>query len=177
MYIDYIDSPLGVVEFQSSDKGITQTIFCGNERKKVNANDITNRCKKQLLEYFSEKRKVFDLPLDLKGTAFQKLVWECLVNIPFGETITYHDIAKKLNNPKASQAVGGANGRNPISLIVPCHRVIGANGSLTGYAGGIERKLWLLELEGIHIKPSKTSNLLDIKDVINTRQRKTEFLN
>lgn len=177
MYTDYVDTPLGVVEFKASDRGITQTIFSGTSKGSIKANDITDCCKYQLLEYFDGKRKVFDIPLDPQGTEFQKLVWTCLSEISFGEVFTYLDIAKKVNKPKGSQAVGGANGRNPISIIVPCHRVIGSNGSLTGYAGGIERKLWLLNHEGIDVKTSKENQQLNIGNVIHTRQAKTEFLN
>ncbi|KPH65270.1 cysteine methyltransferase [Pseudoalteromonas porphyrae] len=176
MFVDYIDTPLGCVEFKASDKGITQVIFSGEIKTHVIASDITTECKKQLHEYFAKARKEFDLPLDPKGTDFQKSVWYCLSNIPYGEVVTYLDIAKMVNKPKGSQAVGGANGRNPISLIVPCHRVIGSNGSLTGYAGGIERKLWLLSHEGFEVKPSKESQQLDIQNVIHSRQAKTEFL-
>jgi methylated-DNA-[protein]-cysteine S-methyltransferase len=176
VYIDYIDSPLGLVEFKASDKGITQVIFCGSERGEIKANRITDCCKQQLSEYFQGQRKSFDVPLDPQGTDFQKLVWQNLLNIPFGQTNTYLDIAKKVDRPKGSQAVGGANGRNPISILVPCHRVVGSNGSLTGYAGGIERKLWLLEHEGIELKSTKGNDTLDIQDVIHTRQSKTQFL-
>lgn len=176
MYNDYFDSPLGLMEFKASDKGLTQVIFCGSDKKAIQRNDITEQCKKELAEYFSGCRKVFDLPLDPQGTDFQKAVWQCLSKIPFGESVTYLHIAKMVNKPKGSQAVGGANGRNPISIIVPCHRVIGANGSLTGYAGGIERKLWLLNHEGIAIKATKENEQLNINNIIHSRQEKTEFL-
>jgi methylated-DNA-[protein]-cysteine S-methyltransferase len=176
VYTDYIKSPLGLVEFKASEKGITQLIFCGAEMVEVKTNSITDCCKQQLNEYFEGQRKVFDVPLDAKGTDFQKSVWSCLLKIYFGKTLTYLDIAKMVDRPKGAQAVGGANGRNPISLIVPCHRVVGTNGSLTGYAGGIERKLWLLEHEGIITKPSKVNDMLDIQNVIHTRQSKTQFL-
>ncbi len=176
MYTDYIDSPLGVVEFKASDKGITQTIFSGTEKSAIKPNEFTDKCKQQLLEYFAGSRTEFELALDPQGTEFQKSVWSCLSKIPFGEVVTYLDIAKMINKPKGSQAVGGANGRNPISLIVPCHRVIGSSGALTGYAGGIERKLWLLNHEGVELKDSKENQKLDIKDVIASRQSKTEFL-
>lgn len=176
MYVDYIDSPLGILEFKASEKGISQAIFSGEKSERINPNEITACCKKQLLEYFNGERQVFDLPLDPKGTDFQQLVWACLSKIPFGEVYTYLDIAKMVNKPKGSQAVGGANGRNPISLIVPCHRVIGSNGALTGYAGGIERKLWLLNHEGVVVKDSPENQQLDINNVMHTRQAKTEFL-
>ena len=176
MYTDYIDSPLGVVEFKASDKGITQTIFSGEQKSAIKTNEFTDKCKQQLLEYFAGSRTDFELALDPQGTEFQKSVWNCLCKIPFGEVVTYLDIAKMINKPKGSQAVGGANGRNPISLIVPCHRVIGSSGALTGYAGGIERKLWLLNHEGVELKDSKENQKLDIKDVFYNRQSKTEFL-
>lgn len=102
----------------------------------------------QLDEYFAGSRHVFDLPLRSRGTAFQRQVWGALIEIPFGTTVSYGDLAHRLGDRKASRAVGLANGKNPISIIVPCHRVIGADGSLTGYGGGIERKLWLLRHEG-----------------------------
>jgi methylated-DNA-[protein]-cysteine S-methyltransferase len=181
MFIDYLDTPLGLFEFMATDKGICQAIFCGDkvqndQQGASNVNDITALCKQQLTEYFAGKRQVFTVPLDPKGTEFQHSVWSCLAKIPFGSVKSYGDIAKMLNKPKASQAVGGANGRNPITLIVPCHRVIGGNGSLTGYAGGIERKLWLLNHEGIELQPQKNTTTLDIQNVIHKRQGKTQFL-
>jgi len=105
---------------------------------------------RQLAEYFSGSRRDFDLLLDLQGTQFQLRVWRLLIQIPYGETCSYGDLARRLDNPGASRAVGLANGRNPISIVVPCHRVIGADGSLTGYGGGPERKRWLLAHEGLH---------------------------
>lgn len=103
--------------------------------------------KQQLSEYFLKQRRSFELPLFAKGTAFQQTVWQRLIHIPYGATISYGSLAKKLGKPSASRAVGAANGRNPISIIVPCHRVIAASGKLTGYAGGIDRKQWLLAHE------------------------------
>ncbi len=110
-------------------------------------NSLLLEVEKQLKEYFSGKRQVFNLPLKMNGTAFQKAVWEELKKIPFGQSVSYKYIAQKLNNQKAVRAVGSANGRNPISIIVPCHRVIGANGKLSGFAGGVDRKKILLDLE------------------------------
>jgi methylated-DNA-[protein]-cysteine S-methyltransferase len=180
MYIDYIDTPLGLFEFKASEYGITQAIFCGDinddEKGAINRSVITDNCKSQLTEYFSGTRRLFDIPLDPKGTPFQQKVWQCLTEISFGEHCSYQDIAKKLGKPKGSQAVGGANGRNPISLIIPCHRVIGSNGSLTGYAGGIERKLWLLAHEGILLSAASKDKHRNIEEVISTRQAKTQFL-
>jgi len=108
---------------------------------------LIKKAAKQLSEYFSGKRKEFDLPLSFTGTDFQKKVWSALLTIPYGETRSYGQIAAQIGNPKASRAVGMANNRNPISILCPCHRVIGADGSLTGYGGGLEAKKFLLELE------------------------------
>ena len=191
MFIDYLDTPLGLFEFMATEQGICQAIFCGNKvsgdkvfgddtsannKADDKTNDITDLCKLQLTEYFSGQRQVFTVPLDPQGTPFQQSVWNCLTEIPFGAVKSYGDIAKMLNKPKAAQAVGGANGRNPITLIVPCHRVIGADGSLTGYAGGIERKLWLLKHEGAKVKASDEYAQLDINNVIHKRQAKTQYL-
>ena len=102
----------------------------------------------QLLEYFAGRRKAFDVPLAPKGTPFQLAVWNALLEVPYGETVTYAELARRIGRPAAVRAVGAANGANPIPVIIPCHRVIGSNGTLTGYGGGIERKQWLLALEG-----------------------------
>ena len=104
---------------------------------------------RQLTEYFEGTRREFDLPLRLQGTAFQTRVWRELGEIPYGQTWSYGQLARRIDKPSASRAVGLANGRNPISILVPCHRVIGADGSLTGYGGGLERKRWLLRHEGV----------------------------
>jgi methylated-DNA-[protein]-cysteine S-methyltransferase len=103
---------------------------------------------RQLFEYFSGKRTVFELDLNPRGTTFQLDVWHALLDIPYGATISYAELARRIGKPNAVRAVGTANGANPIPVIIPCHRVIGSNGSLTGYGGGIERKQWLLALEG-----------------------------
>ena len=112
-------------------------------------NDVLKACISQLDEYFEGKRKTFDLPLHFeRGTDFQKTVWQALTNIPYGKTISYGELAKNIGNDKASRAVGGANNKNPISIIVPCHRVIGASGKMVGYGGELWRKEWLLRHEG-----------------------------
>jgi len=103
---------------------------------------------RQLAEYFAGKRRTFDVPLAPRGSGFQERVWRALMKIKFGETRSYGEIARAIGRPSASRAVGAANGRNPVAIVVPCHRVIGANGSLTGYGGGLERKRWLLAHEG-----------------------------
>ncbi|HEN8710763.1 TPA: methylated-DNA--[protein]-cysteine S-methyltransferase [Pseudomonas putida] len=111
---------------------------------------ILREAARQLEEYFAGKRQLFELALDFAGTAFQRQVWAALLTIPFGQTRSYSDIARQIGNPSAVRAVGAANGRNPISIIAPCHRVIGASGSLTGFAGGLTAKQYLLALEGQH---------------------------
>jgi methylated-DNA-[protein]-cysteine S-methyltransferase len=109
----------------------------------------------QLQAYFAGELTDFDLPMVMRGTDFQRTVWAELCEIPYGETISYGELARRVGNPKASRAVGLANGRNPLAIVVPCHRVIGADGSLTGYGGGLERKVWLLEHEGSY-RPAET---------------------
>ena len=174
MYNDYVESPLGLIEFKASEKGITQLIFCGNQIAPIKTNGLTKECSEQLKSYFAGKLTRFSLPIDINGTAFQKKVWRELAKIAFGKTLSYLEIAERLANPGAVRAVGNANGRNPLTLILPCHRVIGANGKLTGYAGGTARKKWLLRHEGIRFKDEKTSQCLS--DVIHQRQEKTQFL-
>ncbi|KAB2878317.1 methylated-DNA--[protein]-cysteine S-methyltransferase [bacterium] len=110
-------------------------------------NDVIEQAEKELQEYFSGKRKNFTVPLDLRGSEFEIKIWEQLQKIPYGHVCSYGDIAKKINNPKSVRAVGGANHNNPVAIIVPCHRVIGKNGSLVGYGGGIDKKKLLIELE------------------------------
>jgi len=139
----------------TSDKGLIAVLWENDKPHRVRLGDLVKRhshpvlieAERQLGEYFDGKRRSFSVPLDMRGTSFQKSVWEALLAIPFGETRSYRDLAKKLGNPRATRAVGAANGRNPISIIVPCHRVIGSNGNLTGFAGGLETKARLLELE------------------------------
>ena len=152
IFTDYLDSPVGLMEIQASAQGLTRVEFAEAEANQIHGNEITTRCKLQLQQYFASERSEFDLPLDQQGTAFQKSIWNCLLTIPFGQTVSYGDIADMVNNRKAVRAVGAANGKNPISIIVPCHRVIGANQTLTGYAGGLERKAWLLKHEGAAFK-------------------------
>ncbi len=128
------------------DKEKPNRVLLGN-MEEAPTNPLLLEVEKQLGEYFKGQRTVFDLPLETEGTPFQKAVWEELKKIPFGNTASYKDLAQNVNNPKAVRAVGSANGRNPISIIVPCHRVIGANGKLSGFAGGVDRKKILLDLE------------------------------
>ncbi|EHA1123749.1 methylated-DNA--[protein]-cysteine S-methyltransferase [Vibrio navarrensis] len=152
-YYTIAPSPLGEMTLQANDEGILGIWFTTQTTRpddlgQENANHpVLGLALTQLDEYFSGKRTQFDLPIAVKGTAFQMQVWQALTTIPYGETWSYQELANAIDNPKAVRAVGLANGKNPVSIVVPCHRVIGKNGKLTGYAGGIERKRWLLERE------------------------------
>lgn len=154
-YYTRIDSPIEQLLLTSDGESLT-SLFMMSQRHGPYFSDtwiLDNNAKpftearKQLAAYFTGELTDFDLPLKMIGTEFQKHVWRELLNIPFGATISYGELAKRVGNSNASRAVGAANGRNPISIIVPCHRVIGANGKLTGYGGGMERKEWLLTHE------------------------------
>ena len=150
-YTGYYKSSIGVVRVKGNDEGILFVDFIDDEQKKdERLNPIITDCINQLDEYFSGKRKEFNIKLSLEGTEFQKNVWQALLEIPFGETKSYKDIAVRINNEKAVRAVGGANHNNKISIIVPCHRVIGKSGKMVGYGGGLWRKEWLLEHERIY---------------------------
>ena len=152
----FIDSPLGQLKLVASDKGLAAVLWENDDPRRVRLgpvvedsdNKLLKEAEKQLHAYFKGKLKKFTVPLDFKGTDFQKSVWAALMTIPFGETRSYAEIAKQIGKPEASRAVGAANGRNPISIIAPCHRVLGSNGRLTGFAGGLEAKDELLRLEG-----------------------------
>ena len=147
LFTVYYESPIGFLEVQTTEGGLRAVSFT-LEKIVVEKENIYNQLAvKQLDEYFKNERTEFDIPLDLEGTDFQLRVWRELSKIPFGKTKSYMDIAKALGDPKAIRAVGTSNGRNKISIIIPCHRVIGSDGSLTGYAGGMERKKWLLDFE------------------------------
>ncbi|PFK33563.1 cysteine methyltransferase [Bacillus cereus] len=148
MYRAYYESEIGLLEITANDEGITSVIFV-EERKEENTSRIVDQCLAELDEYFHQKRTEFTVPLSAAGTLFQKSVWDALYTIPYGVSASYLDIAGKVGNTKAVRAIGGANSRNPISIIVPCHRVIGKSGKLVGYAGGLWRKEWLLKHEGI----------------------------
>ncbi|WP_448548441.1 methylated-DNA--[protein]-cysteine S-methyltransferase [Thalassotalea fusca] len=153
MYFFRYQSPLGEIAISANEQGITALAFQRGSApivepiEKQENPELFKEVSKQLDEYFTGKRKSFDLPLAPEGTAFRQQVWQALLEIPFGETRSYGWLAKHINNPKAVRAVGGANGANPIALIIPCHRVIGSNNKLTGYAGGVEFKAALLEHE------------------------------
>lgn len=150
-----IPSPVGELKLVASDKGLAAILWendrPGRVRLEPMAQDdnhpVLAEAERQLRDYFAGARTAFNLPLDFQGTAFQKQVWAALLAIPFGETRSYGEIARQLGRPSASRAVGAANGKNPISIVAPCHRVVGSNGALTGFAGGLEAKALLLSLE------------------------------
>jgi methylated-DNA-[protein]-cysteine S-methyltransferase len=154
-----IDSPVGPLRLEADDEGLTAVWFATSRHPAPPPRPVTapasvaaartlDAARAQLDEYFAGARTAFDLPLAPHGTPFQLRVWAALREIPFGRTISYLDLARRLGDAKATRAVGAANGRNPLPIVVPCHRVIGADGSLTGFGGGIERKRWLLAHEG-----------------------------
>ncbi|MEO1144918.1 MAG: methylated-DNA--[protein]-cysteine S-methyltransferase [Cyanobacteria bacterium J06638_22] len=155
IYYQWIDSPLGALLLTFDGRSLTGLYLKGQKYFPVITEawcessqvEPFEQVQAQLTEYFAHQRQQFDLPLELQGTAFQKQVWQYLLEIPFGETLSYGTLAKKIGKPDASRAVGAANGRNAISIIVPCHRVIATSGKLTGYAGGLDRKQWLLQHE------------------------------
>jgi len=149
---NYIHTPIGEIELCANEKYLVSALFFKTEthelkKKEEGSNAILEETKEQLQNYFNNELKNFDLPLDPKGTEFQKKVWDELKKISYGKTISYLDLAKKLGDVKSIRAAASANGKNPLGIIVPCHRVIGSDNSLTGYAGDLWRKQWLLEHE------------------------------
>jgi len=164
VYTDIV-SPVGSIRLVATRRGLTAVLWEGEDytRTKLSQPDKDDHApllllaQQQLLEYFDRKRTVFDLPLDMKGTPFQLKVWEALLTIPYGQTKTYGDLARQLGDIKAVRAVGGALNKNPISIIVPCHRIIGGSGKLVGFAGGLKNKSILIDLE----KKDRTPTLFD----------------
>ncbi|EFK57119.1 methylated-DNA--[protein]-cysteine S-methyltransferase [Sphingobacterium spiritivorum] len=161
---EYKDMPsvLGVIRLVATDAGLAAILWEGEDytRTKLSVperndqNPILLKTEQQLTEYFAKTRTTFDIPLDFSGTEFQKKVWKALLNVPFGKTITYGGLAKILGDIKAVRAVGGALNKNPVAIIVPCHRIVGATGKMVGFAGGIANKTILLNLENKYKMPS-----------------------
>ncbi len=150
-YVAYYSSPVGWLQIRCSESHLREVLFMGHVPDEGGEDHpILVETIRQLDEYFSGKRKVFELPLGQEGTVFQSKVWDLLCTIPFGKTISYNELAKKYGDLKAIRAVASANGKNNLAIIVPCHRVIGSNQTLVGYAGGLHRKRWLLEHEAKH---------------------------
>jgi methylated-DNA-[protein]-cysteine S-methyltransferase len=151
----WVDSPVGRLKLVATGRGLAAVLWAaeppGRVRMTIDAEDarhpVLADAERQLAEYFAGRRTKFSLTLDFAGTPFQRKVWNALLTIPFGKTRSYAQIAKQIGSPSASRAVGAANGRNPIAIVAPCHRVIGAGGKLTGFAGGLEAKAYLLALE------------------------------
>lgn len=153
MFYRYLPSPIGPLLLAGDEQGLRQLYMDNHQHwtpppQWVEAGNQLDTVCRQLDEYFEGKRECFDVRLAPLGTAFQQRVWQALQEIPYGHTWSYAQLAEHIGNPKAVRAVGTANGANPISIIIPCHRVIGSNGTLTGYGGGLERKQTLLQLEG-----------------------------
>ena len=156
-----LDTPLGAMLLAASPQGLAGAWFCSGQRDTPDASGWTtapashpvlSAAATQLAQYFADERTAFELPLDLSaGTAFQQRVWRALLALPWGQTCSYGALAQQIGQPQAVRALGGAVGRNPISIIVPCHRVLGAKGALTGYSGGLERKVALLQREGLRL--------------------------
>lgn len=150
-----VASPVGALKVIASDRGLSAVLWENDDPKRVRLGPLVENpshpvlleTERQLAAYFAGTLKAFTVPLDFQGTEFQKSVWAALLTIPFGETRSYGDIARQIGRPGASRAVGAASGKNPISIIAPCHRVVGAMGALTGFAGGLEVKRHLLQLE------------------------------
>ena len=147
MQTAFIESPLGITKIVGDEKGIIEISVLSEGEITIEIPTNLQKCIFQLREYFEGQRNHFDFKLNPQGTDFQQKVWQELLNIPYGKTLSYLELSKKLGDVKAIRAVASANGRNPLWIVVPCHRVIGTNGSLTGYAGGLWRKKWLLEHE------------------------------
>lgn len=146
-YLKY-DSPIGVLYLIEEDNFLIELNFCLDQENILEGNnEFLLKCKKELDEYFNGERKTFSIPFKLIGTEFQIKVWNALLTIPYGETRSYKDIAIQIDNPKGCRAVGMANNKNPLPIIIPCHRVIGSNKKLVGYAGGLDKKIFLLNLE------------------------------
>ena len=163
-----MNSPVGTLTLVATDEGLAGILWENDWPKRVqlrvetrdDSHPVLIETERQLNEYFSGRRTEFALKLDVDGTPFQRRVWNALRTIPFGETRSYGDIAKQIGNPGAMRAVGAANGRNPVSIVVPCHRVIGSNGKLTGFGGGLDAKAFLLTLEGLKAEEPPLQGLL-----------------
>ena len=151
----FYHSPIGIINIKISDRHVNELIYINNEsgipaetiELPAEDREILQKCVTQFDEYFSGSRKIFELPVKQEGTPFQQNVWNELIKIPFGKTISYLQLAQRLGDIKSIRAAASANGRNKLNIIVPCHRVIGSDGSLTGYGGGLPRKKWLLDHE------------------------------
>jgi methylated-DNA-[protein]-cysteine S-methyltransferase len=144
----YYESPVGLIELGATPDALTALYFIEAPRRETTVTPLLTAAVQQLAAYFAGALREFSIPLHFQGTPFQQQVWQQLLTVPYGKTTSYQAIANALGNPKAGRAVGAANGQNPISIMAPCHRIIGSDGALTGYGGGLWRKEWLLRHEG-----------------------------
>lgn len=178
MYRTFYKSPIGKIEITGTDKEICSVNFVEGKKagRATGLSPAVKKCINQLDEYFNGKRQIFELMLKLSGTDFQKAVWLTLLGIGYGETASYQDIAKSVGRPTAVRAVGNTNRLNPIGIIIPCHRIIGASGALVGYGGGLWRKKWLLEHERKFLNKNRTASNLGPSHKIlrRARDKKTE---
>lgn len=147
IYYGYYNSPIGFIEIQVKCDKLISLDFVAKTKKIHEENEYVDLVIKQIDEYFKGKRKEFKLNLNINGTYFQSIVWNELINIPFGKTVSYKDIAKNIGNEKACRAVGNANNKNKIAIVIPCHRVVGSNNKLVGYSSGVDKKKWLINFE------------------------------
>ena len=151
LFCDTLDTPVGTLTLEASERGLSSIRFPNQPKSiagRLTSNNVIKLAKQELTAYFASELKEFSLPLDWHGTAFQESVWRALTAIPYGETLSYADIARAIGRPQSARPTGGAVGRNPLPIIVPCHRVIGSDHTLTGFTGGLDIKVALLELEG-----------------------------
>lgn len=150
-YLDTLDTPLGTLQIEATERGLCGIWFPSrsiNQGPTPGKNRVISLAKQELNAYFAGDLTTFSVPLDWQGTRFQESVWQALLAVPYGKTVTYGDVARAIGRPRSSRPVGGAVGKNPLPIIVPCHRVIGSDRSLTGFTGGLDIKIRLLELEG-----------------------------
>ena len=155
LFFDTLPTPIGVLSLEADETGLTAILFPGRSPytpKSSNTSDLLAEAARELQAYFEGRLTAFSVPLNWRGTPFQETVWRALMDIPYGETVSYGEIAKAIGRPKSARPVGGAVGRNPLPIIVPCHRVIGSDQSLTGFTGGIDIKVALLKQEGLHLQ-------------------------
>jgi methylated-DNA-[protein]-cysteine S-methyltransferase len=171
LWFKFVPSPIEKLKLVASDSGLVAILWEHDSPRRVRLSELCEhpghpilvRTEKELEEYCAGDRDSFTIPLDMRGTDFQKQVWAALLGIPFGQTRTYGQLANQLGNPMATRAVGAANGRNPLAILVPCHRVIGFSGKLTGFAGGLDAKAHLLKLEG------REKALFSVRDLQSSR--------
>lgn len=167
-FVSYMDTPVGLVKVIADEESVVSVTYPDKRSDDEDPNEVTRTCVNQLYEYFQGSRKVFDVPVRAKGSEFQVRVWEELMAVPFGTCTTYVELARKLGDTKYTRAVGLANSRNRINILIPCHRVISRDGRLTGYAGGLWRKQWLLKHESMVAGLTRQLDLFDVPGIISS---------